>query len=119
VDYKLDASGDIDLSSGDFEMVTGQDEIVQSLFTRVQLQLGEIAHAPDIGVPWFENVLVVSPSDDMLQFAFIPTIEDTPGVNRLLNIEFSELGSDRRLTVSAEVESIEGPIDFSLTVENI
>ncbi len=119
MDYALDASGDIDLSSGDFETVEGDDELASSIFTRINLQAGEIDHAPSIGVPWFENVLVVGPSDEMLRFAFLPTLEQTPGVQEVTKLEFSDVGRDRRLTVTGQVSTEEGPIDFTTTIESV
>lgn len=119
MDYKLDASGDLDLSSGDFEVIEGDDEIVQYLFVRTNLQVGEIDHAPSIGIPWFENVLVVGPSDDMLRFAFLPTWETTPGVEEVVRLDFSDVGSDRRLTITGQVTTENGPVDFTTTIESV
>jgi len=119
MDYKLDASGDIDLSSGDFEIVEGDDEVAQYLVVRINLQVGEIDHAPSIGVPWFENVLVVGPSDEMLRFAFLPTLEQTPGIEEVTKLEFSDVGRDRRLTVTGQVTTEDGPVDFTTTIESV
>lgn len=119
MDYKLNSLGDIDLSSGDFETAEGDDEIAQYLFVRINLQIGEIDHAPSIGVPWFENVLVVGPSDEMLRFAFLPTLEQTPGVEEVTKLEFSDVGRDRRLTVTGQVRTEDGPLDFTTTIENV
>ncbi len=119
MDYKLDDTGDIDLSSGDFEIVDGTDEIISSIFTRLNLQIGEIDHVPSIGVPWLENVLVVGPSDEMLRFAFHPTLEQTPRVEEVVRLEFSEVGRDRRLTVTGQVTTEDGPLDFTTTIESV
>ena len=119
MDIKLEPGGDLDFSSGDLQTIIGQDEIAQSLFIRLNLQLGEIDHAQGIGVPYVEIVFEVAPSEDLLRFAFLPTIEETPGVLSVINLDFDAVGPDRVLVARGSALTTDGPITFDSGIETV
>lgn len=52
-DFKLDDYGDFDISTGDFEFVTEDDELIQIMETKTLKVYGEDAYDQEGGVNWF------------------------------------------------------------------
>lgn len=108
VNLKLDADNDLDLSTGGLELITGTDEIVQKLVTRLQFFLGEWFLDARQGIPYFEDVLVKNPDLVVIQGIFREAILETPGVAALLGV--IETTVDRALRIlsvsfTAQLES--------------
>jgi len=110
----LTADGDLDLSSGNLQLVTGPDELVQKLTIRLRFFLGECFADLRQGMPYFEKVLVKNPDLVVIQAIFREAIVTTPGVDVLLGtIETTLDSTTRMLSVSFTVRSVAGDVvDF-------
>lgn len=108
VNLKLDADNDLDLSTGGLELITGTDEIVQKLVTRLQFFLGEWFLDARQGIPYFEDVLVKNPDLVAIQGIFREAILETPGVAALLGVIETTVDSALRIlsvSFTAQLES--------------
>lgn len=103
IDLKLDASGDLEVESGDLELVDGVMAVVQSIGVTWGIHQGEWLFDTSRGVPWRQDVLT-KPIDPTLVQAAIDT--STRSVEGVVDIESIELDLDagtRRLTFDVRV----------------
>jgi hypothetical protein len=115
MNIKLTSEYDLDLSSGNLEMITGSDEIAQKLAVRFQFFLGDWFLDQSLGVPYYQDVLVKNPDFLVLQSHFREVILETPGVASLvgeLGFTFDSAARILTLTFSAQLENGE-PLDFN------
>lgn len=98
---KLDENGDIVTSGTIF--TTGQDEVAQTLRTRLRLFLGEYFRDITDGTPWFEQILGKGTSLDAKEAALRNRIVRTPGVIRLTSFTTDFDVNTRKYTVTAGV----------------
>lgn len=109
-DIALDDDGDLSVSGGDLQLVSGADAIVQAVRIRLQFFRGEWFLDVDAGVPYFQDVLVKNPDPNVLQAVFRAAILETPGISELtaLSIDFDR--TNRRLSVSYRADTDVGEI---------
>lgn len=98
---KLDENGDIVTQGVIF--ITGQQEIEQTIRTRLRLFLGEYFRDITDGTPWFEQILGKGTSQSAREAALRNRIARTPGVIRLTSFSTDFDLSTRKLTVTASV----------------
>lgn len=98
---KLDENGDIVTQGVIF--VTGQQEIEQTIRTRLRLFLGEYFRDITDGTPWFEQILGKGTSQSAREAALRNRIARTPGVIRLTSFSTDFDLNTRKLTVTASV----------------
>lgn len=96
-DIKLDANGDLDISTGDFEII---DEAKQPIEVRLKWFQGEWPINRVYGVPYYEDFLGVKNGTGVMEqdiYAVLYDVTDVKSVNyvkftklpnRLLKIEF-------------------------------
>lgn len=77
----LNTNGDIVTSGTQF--ITGQQEIGQTIQTRLRLFLGEYFRDITDGTPWFEQILGKATNMNAREAALRQRIANTPGVIRL------------------------------------
>lgn len=121
-DILLDAFGDLDLSTGDLQLVTGVDAIVQDLRSALRFVRGEWFLDQRIGVPYFKRedfettiLGVKNPNLAAIRGLYSRTILAVPGVLRLDSLAVLFDRAVRTLTVnfSALVEGSDTPLAFS------
>lgn len=111
MDFKLTADGtDVDLSSGDYQLVSGVDAIRQSLLIGLQFFLGEWFLDQRIGVPYFEKILGQKPRENVVRSIFRDAILKTPGVASLTGLVVDYDGTTRQLDVSFRAKTVDGDI---------
>ena len=113
MDLLLDtATNDIKVDAGEVTWVTAKDAIRQHLLVRLQTFAGEWFLDTSVGVPYFADVFKKNPDLTVLNSTFTKAILDTPGVDRLNELDF-DLQSNRQLQVNFQVETSDGVLDFS------
>lgn len=96
----LDEDGDIVTNGTIF--TTGQEEIAQTIRTRLRLFLGEYFRDITDGTPWFEQILGKNVNVSAREAALRNRIANTPGVIRLTAFSLDYPSVDARsLTVTA------------------
>lgn len=98
---KLDENGDIVTQGVIF--INGQQEIEQTIRTRLRLFLGEYFRDITDGTPWFEQILGKGTSQSAREAALRNRIARTPGVIRLTSFSTDFDLNTRKLTVTASV----------------
>lgn len=96
----LVTEGDIDLTSGDFVFATGPDAIAQHLRIRLRFVLGEWFFDQDIGMPYFEEILIKNPNTNVVTTLFRTAILSTPGVLSLDSLDLVLDNATRILSVT-------------------
>ncbi|MCG8433499.1 MAG: hypothetical protein MJA83_05665 [Gammaproteobacteria bacterium] len=113
-DFKLDASGDLDLSTGDIQIITGNAAIAQELTIRLRFFLGEWFLDVREGIPYIQQFFRKNPNPNIIRDVIARVVRGTPGVIDLLSLSFDLDTVARRLSVSlsAQTTSDEGPLVF-------
>lgn len=109
-DLALDDDGDITVSGGDLQLVSGAEAIVQAVRIRLQFFRGEWFLDTEAGVPYFQDVLVKSPDANVLQALFRNAILETPGVSAVNGLTLTFDRTNRSLSVSYRAETDVGEI---------
>ncbi|QHJ84256.1 MAG: hypothetical protein [Caudoviricetes sp.] len=97
----LDSNGDI-VTSG-VQFITGQDEVGQTIQTRLRLYLGEYFRDITDGTPWFQQILGKATNMNAREAALRQRIAGTPGVIRLASFSADFDIDSKTYTVSASV----------------
>lgn len=90
--------------------MTGADQVVQGVITRLRLFRGEWKFDVEAGTDWYGTVFVDTPDIRLIEFEFKRVINSTPGVDEITR--FSPPSYDpgtRELSLSFEVLSVFGP----------
>ncbi len=101
-DFKLTASGDLDLSTNDIQIIDGIDAIRQELQIRYRFFLGEWFLNAEEGVPYIENILKKNPSDAQVRNILTEVARTTPGVDQVQSFTADLDSATRRLTVTLD-----------------
>lgn len=109
-------SGDLELSAGNLQIISGSDSIAQDLKVRMQFFQGECFLDLTAGIPYFQDVLIKNPDANVLQSVFRRALLDTPGVSEVLALDLTLDRTGRRLSVAWRVASDFGELEGSATV---
>lgn len=99
-DFKLDTFGQLDLSSGDLQFVTGADAVAQHLKIRLRFFSGEWFLDTRIGIPYFASFFVKQPNLSAIESIYRRAITTTPGVDKLERYDQTFDRDTRELSVS-------------------
>jgi len=113
---KLNADGDIDLSSGGAEIISAEDETQQHITTRLKSVRGDWFLDPSIGLPLFDRILVRNVNDADVQNIYSTYIAATPGVDSVSTLTLTELKQQRVLQIDTDIVGQEGQFEFSTLV---
>ncbi|PIV98553.1 MAG: hypothetical protein COW42_13935 [Deltaproteobacteria bacterium CG17_big_fil_post_rev_8_21_14_2_50_63_7] len=109
------ASHDLELSAdGDLQLVDEAEEVGQAAAITLDTQRGEWIYDLSFGVPWLEQILRKAPDLDTVRAVFVSTLLAVPGVNRIVKLELELDPTTRHLTATGEVDTVFGPVPFSL-----
>lgn len=113
-DLKLNANRD--LTSG---IVTGAEEIMQRLVTRLRRELGEWVLNVTAGLPWYQNGAGLLGSKDKKTLDLLVRKETlgTAGVNRIVSYSAIYASANRQYTIYMTLVTEEGNFNFTLTEE--
>jgi hypothetical protein len=115
-DFKLDpVTGDLDLSTGDLQFVTGADAVAQHLLVRLRFYLGEWFLDTRVGIPYYSQILVKNPNLAAIRTTYRQAILSTPGVETLerMDLEFDAATRELALDFSARLAGETVARDFS------
>lgn len=111
-DLKLRADGDLEIKNGDLRLTSGDDGVRQHLQQRLKTFLGEWFLDLDVGLPYFQDILVKNPNVNQIDGIVKQKILTTPGVVELLSFTMNFDSSARALSVEFEYSSFSGEINF-------
>lgn len=115
-DLKIDlSSGDLAIENGDLVLVSGADELVQLLRTRLLWFYGEYKFNTSLGVRYFEDILVKNPNIPNIETLLKNVIAETDGVNKIASFQMDYNAQQRTASISFVVDSVYG----TLSLENL
>lgn len=113
MDLLLNAAGDLDLSTNDFQLIDGVEAVKQELQIRYRFFLGEWFLDPSEGVPYIRDVLKKAPNEARVRAMLIEVAKTTPGVESVESIDLDLDSANRRLTVSLDLEAnVSGTLEY-------
>lgn len=111
-DLKLGVDGDLEIKNSDLQLTTSDDAVRQHLQQRLRTFLGEWFLDLDVGVPYFQDILVKNPNINQIDGILKTKILTMPGVVELLSFTMDFDQSARSLSIEAEYTSFSGEINF-------
>ena len=99
MDLTLDANHDLDLTDEQLNLVSGPNATAQKLKIRLQLIKGEYALDTDVGIPYFQKILVKNPDLQVVRGLYRRAITSCPGVKELTQFELTVDGRTRTATL--------------------
>jgi len=106
---------DMVFNNGELVFITGQEAIKQHIEMRLKTFLGETVYDQSAVVPYIQIIFVKSTPLDSVQFILTDAVENTPGVTGAeLAVQLDPL--TRVLTVTGNAQTIEGNVDFSVSI---
>lgn len=111
-DLKLGADGDLEIKNGDLQLTKSDDAVRQHLQQRLRTFLGEWFLDLDVGVPYFQDILVKNPNINQIDGILKQKILTTPGVVELLSFTMDFDQTVRSLSIEFEYTSYSGEINF-------
>lgn len=106
--------GDWTFGAGRNNYVSGLQEVVQDIYTRLCCQLGDCFFDQGTGIDWF-NLLGSTNNELRIKLAISATILNTPFVNSLLQLSVS-VGNSRNLNISYSATTTYGPVSDTVQV---
>lgn len=105
-----------DLTTG---IVTGVDEIIQRLVTRLNRELGEWFLNTSAGLPWYQdgNGLLGSRDKQNLNLLIRRETLQTVGINRIVKFNSIFNTTTRQFTIYMYLVTEQGVVNFTLTEE--
>ena len=105
-----------DLTTG---IVTGVDEIIQRLVTRLNRELGEWFLNTSAGFPWYQNGNGLLGSRDKQNLNLLIRREtlQTAGINRIVKFNSIFNTTTRQFTIYMYLVTEQGVVNFTLTEE--
>ena len=115
VDIRLSVlDNDIDIDGEQWQLVDGDDALIQHLLIRLRFFKGEWFLNPAIGVPYYDTIFLKNPDLVAVRGVFRLAILTTPGIASLNSLLTDLEESTRRLTVTfTAIKDDGGVLDFS------
>lgn len=107
-DFKMTAGWDLDVSTGDLQIVDGLEETLQRLRFKYQFFLGEWFLDQRQGIPYFRDVLIKSPRMSVVSALLQDVARKDPGVSRVVRLDLDFDNASRLLTVTLDAIGIDG-----------
>ena len=98
-DIKLDANGDLDLTTGDFVII---DEAKQPIEVRLKWFQGEWPINPGYGVPYYDDVLGQKIGSGVIEQDIYDVLYDVPDVREVNYVKLERL-PNRTLRITFKV----------------
>lgn len=112
-DFALAADGDLYLNrNGDVEII---GSIRQALQIKLKWFLGEWVFNPDLGVPYFEDILIKNPNQAIIEKDIREQILSVEGVTGIDSLSLSWDRQTRNLSCKFIVQTTEGEIESEVS----
>jgi len=102
MDLLLDNDSDLSVVDGEIALVAENEAIRQHLQIRLKTFLGEWFLDTTIGMPYFEEFLIKSPSKLIMEARMREAILETPGIASINSLLFLFESSTRSMTITFE-----------------
>lgn len=104
-DFKLDPSGDLELSAaGD---ISTTDSIIQAVRIRLLWFFQEWRYGPDMGLPYFEDILVKNPNESKIRHLVREAVMSVEGVTDATDISITIDRKTRHAIIALSISTDE------------
>jgi hypothetical protein len=104
-DLRLDADGDLDLSTGDLRFTSGADAALQSVGINLHWHRGEWFLDESLGVPWFTEILVKNPNPVIVREYLREAIADGDYISAITKLKLEYDPRARSVSVDWTAET--------------
>lgn len=111
-DFKLDANGDLDISSGGFEIVKGVDAIAQEARIRSKQVQGDWYLDLNEGLPYFSRIFINGPNEADIYQIYAAEYLSIEGVLKVQKLQLQSPTPDS-MTVAATLLTAQGVATIS------
>lgn len=112
-DWKL-TDYDLDITDGDVTLITDQEAIAQDIKMNLRTWLGESIYDQGAGVPYLQVIFVRGTNIGIITQVLKQVILNVRGVTGVDDLIINSLDAQSRtLSLTANVHSVDGDIDFS------
>lgn len=111
--FGADGFGDLDIVDGDLVINDGVQAILQAILQNCRTFLGEWFLDNQVGLPFFQQILVKNPDQAKIDAIFQNAIMGTPGVLQLMTYSFRVDVATRQLFLSFQARVTDGVVDYS------
>lgn len=116
MDLQATSTGDLAIVDGELAWVTAQEAIAQHIAFRLRTALGECRYNTGEVVPWLQVIFRPGTTDQARRFILEQSVMGTPGVTGCTLDTPVVDPLTRACTVSGKAITIEGDVEFSITV---
>ncbi len=114
-DVKLTSTHDIDISTGDIQIIRGRDETAQRMTISFGTYLGEWFLDSRVGFPYTQKIFIKNPKLNELRDLFRRNALLDPGIDSVDSVVLEYEATTRKLTVDIVARDPDGnTIDFNL-----
>lgn len=113
-DFQIDTlTGDLAIVSGDLVVINDpRDAVAQDISQALKTYFGEWFLDQDIGVPYFQQILVKNPDGDVVDGVLKRAIANRSGVLSILSWDLNYNNAVRQLSLKATIQTYNGVINF-------
>jgi hypothetical protein len=115
-DLKLETSGehegDLAVEMGDLVIVDGIEAIAQDIWICLRFFKGEWDLDQNIGMPYFQKILVKAPNMAVIRQIYQKAILSRPGVQSITELTLTLDSATRTLRIAFRAKTIAGPLTF-------
>ena len=115
MDLKIDRNHDMVIENGDLVLVKDGIAIGQHIKMRLATWLGETPYNTNAGVPYRQIIFQPNTSKEAIIFILTQAVLQTPG-DTSSELKYVADTQNRTITVTGNATSIDGPIDFTLDI---
>lgn len=115
MDLKIDRNHDMVIENGDLVLIKDGPAIGQHIKMRLATWLGETPYNTSAGVPYRTIIFQPNTSREAIIFILTQAVLQTPGVITC-ELDYVANTTARTMTVTGRATSINGPIDFTLDI---
>jgi hypothetical protein len=108
--------GDMVIEDGEISFVTHQPAIGQHIEMRLRTFLGETVYDQSAGVPYIQVIFLKQTPLDSVQFILEQNVLSTPGVTGIEEFDLTLDSLTRGLSVVGSVTTIDGDVDFDVSL---
>lgn len=101
------------IQNGDLVLADDKQGILQNILQTLKIYFGEWFMNTSLGIPYFNQILVKNPQQDVINAILINQILNVPGVSQLNEYSFTPDFIARKLEVSFLAQTTAGLVDYT------
>lgn len=113
LDQNSSTYGDLKIVANDLVLVDGTEAILQNILQTLGMYFGEWFLNTQIGIPYYQVILVKNPNQAQINAVFLNAILNVPGATQITKYSFTVEAAIRRLRVAFTVQTTKGIVNYA------